>query len=293
MRKRGSQILGVMLAVAQAAFTANASAETATSFGTLSTLSFQVIDLTPDDGIQAGYTLLQTPTGQPAGDNGFGGFVENSLVSFSPIGTIDGKANYDGMYAPNSASLSALDVSWTGSVSDQGMFLAGVGSSPTAHYFAAGTWSAVTFPNGVGQPGVFGLTLAPNTDLVVSAHATAFASVNSSCVPAVLTRCPTAYARSFIWGLSWEDVHGSSRYQEIDASVNPSLDGVSTQSFQADLRISLVNSSNAPVVYALLGGIVIDGGVSAIPEPSVYASLLIGLSLIGFVRRSSRGRSER
>lgn len=248
-------LLGASLTLACG--TASAAGHTSAT-SNLSSLQFQLTDLTPSDGLAAGMqydyvssylnSRLDEP-GPPPTSPSMTQSYTGTLVAASTL--------LDNAYAHSAGSQSGL-------VGDQHGESTLQQSAPLdSGALAAGNNSAV-------------LTLLPHTALTITGHATGWASVADVPTPADYT----AHAGARV---SLQDGdHNWIGYFDQSADA----DGFRlTGGFDQTLEMSYANNSDANITLYLFAGIdSATSRVSAVPEPAGYAMLGAGL-LVAWARR--------
>ena len=227
-----------------------------------SNLQFQVIDLTPDDGIAAGFTVLQNTT-------------SITLLTQTPYDVRTGQQIVSsGQGGPLTASLQYQNITLAGSTP-------GISSGSLT--------GTISDEDTVDSRGLGGLRntvyfeLAPNTALLLTGHLELTLG-QSAGLPAGVGSLARGFVDMELYGMP------QSTISHATATLGKNTWAHGTGLFEDDL--SLVISNRSDVVRR--GGTSIElgidtryytAGVPAVPEPASYGMLVTGLAVAGLMAR--------
>jgi hypothetical protein len=263
-----------------------AGAVNATASASMTDLTFQVIDLTPNDGMAAGFTFEQAQNGA-AGD---------LRVSSRVVDHTTGQSDHDdlrllsGLLTPASVNNSTGAVVSSVDAGPAGFFASGSSTAEISNFA-----SETTFMTGVERvPGdlfsydPFTWTVLPYTQLVISASAVTSASVDTDCGVRPVNSCKSSFAAV--------SLRGGFLASELPFSMVSSSAGAGFPTFSDSdsglLTLTFVNDTADPMLaywrfeVQALGQI----ALTPVPEPSTYALLLAGLAGLVWRARASRRR---
>jgi hypothetical protein len=255
------------LAIASAAVLAPALPSWAASASaSLTNISLSVVDLDPNDGVMAGFSLVP-------GISSFLGSLqaENSvLTDFQDI---------------SRTGLNSPFISASGSASVSGARTSGA-STPTSLVVSGSTSAAGTrfFSELQFTTGDEGLLFNPNTRLIVRADYSVSASVFDACGA---FECEEAFARAGILSFGNLTEFEQSREATAHAVAQPGGGGTGPQSGSFVMQLDVGPLSGAATRLQFVAAVT---GVGVVPEPENYALMLIGLGVLGMVVSRRRHR---
>ena len=266
-----------------------------TSF--ISGLTFQVIDLDPNDGIAASYRF-DTQGGAPAG------YTDALVTTGVGSGSVQNAPfnSTSNFLAPGIATSAQAGVVGSAQVGKGGLASEGA----VTNYGAAVSSTVRTATQDVSTGFPFTLWLAPNTALIASAYATTTASVNGGCSVYPSGLCGSVHTEAIMTG---RVVSGGVITQVLqsgissDAGVGTFLtfgfDGLPVFDTGLDavtygkkdkssglLSITFTNNSLFETSQYLQLDTVV--AAQAVPEPATYALMLAGLLGLGLTARRRR-----
>lgn len=269
----------LMPVVLLASHTAHAQLQSSAS---LTDVRYEVIDLRPDDGLAAGYTLGSSVAEDNLVYSEANAFVQRGRYTGPVVQNIDKK--------PVFGAAVGSEVTWYAGTG-RGSYDESEGFDSFA-YLSDGGRSFGSAAIGLSQSHDIvtstperwgGVMLAPYTSLTISADATV-----------TLTDLGTYYGEgSFLLGrtyVAWSQTNGFSLTDNLDRfTYEHGVAGSTTE--QRRLQITITNDSDAPRFGSLYLGA--HSTVAVVPEPSTYALMAAGLGAIVFLRRRLNGTSQR
>ncbi|HMM55810.1 MAG TPA: PEPxxWA-CTERM sorting domain-containing protein [Candidatus Desulfobacillus sp.] len=277
-RKASFAALAALLLAAWAAPSGAASFASAS----VGPISYQLIDLNPDDGIAPSITFLM-----PDQFNGGPGLsFAYTETEDTGTGLMDARSNTGFGWAPLSANAS-VPGSWaSAAISGNGTPLGSTVSATGASYGTAGGSEdyGKYFANMTTDAG---FTLSPYTEVVFRAGVSLSASVTYGTYNDVWEEA-NAWGTFFVWpddevNIGSRMVRAVPSYWDQDPIDNVSFNGI--------LTVSLANNS-ADELDGYFGSYAHAWGNSTapVPEPETWALLLAGLGIMGGVARRRRKR---
>jgi len=263
----------------------------------ISGLTFRLIDLDQNDGITPTY-WLDTQNGMPAGYTN--ALARTGLGAASVVDSrLDSTTNFlaQGLVTSNQGGVTS-----SGYVGSSG--IGSVGAATQAGASFASAVRSVTQPLPGGYP--YTLRITPNTQLVVTAFATTFATVGTGCDTHPSGLCGSVRTEAIMSGRVVSngviiDAPTSAIYSNAGLGeyvtfgvddlplFRTGLDAINygRSNFASGLlSLTFTNAS----AYEASEHLQLDTLVvaQAVPEPGTYALMLAGLGAIGFVSRRRR-----
>ncbi len=261
------------------------------AWSTIQNLTFTLIDLDPTDGVTASMSFAQGVYG-PGGHtiaNAWTSLDTNSLgdqVSGLPL-------NNEFMLQTSQTSTQAGVFANT-TVNENGM--SSMATSTVLGGDAAAMATTRSQFNGIYSPSYpYTIWLSPNSQLVVSAFASTFAAVGTGCSDAH-GYCGSAYADARIFGRRIEGDRIAEIFQSSFTS-NAGLGGITftdasriptglVASHSGQLSITFTNDTAHAVSQHLT--VETAAVVTAVPEPSTYALMALGLAFMVSAKKKRR-----
>lgn len=264
------------------------------AWASIQNLSFSVIDLDVNDGVAASMSFAQGVYG-PGGHtiaNAWTSLDSNALgeqLSGLPLNTefmlpTSHASSQDGVFASTTVTANGMSSSALATV---------LGAEGVAAASARSQFDGIYAPS---YP--YTIWLTPNTQLVVSALASTFATVGTGCSDP-FGYCGSAYADARLVGRRIEDNRIAEHFVSAFTS-NAGLGGLTfTDAARAPtvqstgssglLSITFTNATAAAVSQHLT--VETAAVVTAVPEPSTYALIGMGLALVVSARRKKLTRA--
>lgn len=249
LKKIASCLLAAGLAAAAAAAHAEVTFETR-----LSNVAFSVTDLTPDDGVAAAYDYSLTSSSYQLHLFGPGDVKEEIVDSGSGLGPVNHAVNIGG------SQLSASAGGVPGEFGFQGTVRENLGVD-------GGGWAWITQK--------YAFTLTANSALNVSAHL--FMQISPSSNP---YQTGSATGSFTLWSPDIEPRINDWNYFDLRYDAGGVIDD--------DYAFTYANTTSQDITVNLEFWTTSDSFISAVPEPSTYAMLGLGLLTVGAAARRRR-----
>lgn len=227
-------------------------------------LSFEVFDLDSDDGIAAAFHLMPGVGLSSVSAHAYAGaqYMDVSRGAASFMSGLSVEAEIPGLEAGAKVTAKTLR--------------AKAESEDGGHAGASASASA------------YGLQLAPNSLLKISADGSVTARSENLLYPGYLVEHAFALVGLYLYG---PDAEGGSGFQSA-ASERTAYSGGSFadgMGSSGTLVVTFANVSSAPITgYLSAGASALAYGAAMIPEPETYALMLAGLVVMGGVVRRGR-----
>jgi len=228
--------------------------------GRLSGLAITVIDLTPGDGVDAGFT--------------YGPITSNYSVTLALAGQ---PAHHESQTDAGSAPVDLRHVDGGSYGYAGGTGLLGDLWANGRLYAASGSDSTLS----TGAQHAYELVLAPNTAIALTGN-----------VSIAVANLPGSGGADTGYSSAWVDIRdvGDARHS---ASWSRSVPTFVASQLSEGIYVPFANAGTTAQRVQLQFGISGRGEVLPVPEPSAYAMFLGGMMLVGAASYRSRGRTSR